>query len=151
MNKRTSTLSIAAVFAASVLALQSPIAGAQDNASDSSAQQGVPGVEMNVGENASDRGLPGVEMNVGAQGDQNNIDTRTMGLELAEQLGWRLPDVILYPTGGGTGLIGMWKAFDEMERLGWIGAPLAWLMGVFILVILLSFVPLPGGRPRRTS
>ncbi|HVK16028.1 MAG TPA: threonine synthase, partial [Fimbriiglobus sp.] len=47
---------------------------------------------------------------------------KTMGLELAEQLGWRLPDVILYPTGGGTGLIGMWKAFDELEALGWIGA-----------------------------
>lgn len=47
---------------------------------------------------------------------------KTMGYELAEQLGWRLPDVILYPTGGGTGLIGMWKAFDEMERMGWIGA-----------------------------
>lgn len=47
---------------------------------------------------------------------------KTMGYELAEQLGWVLPDVILYPTGGGTGLIGMWKAFDEMERLGWIGS-----------------------------
>ena len=46
---------------------------------------------------------------------------KTMGYELAEQLGWRLPDVILYPTGGGTGLIGMWKAFDEMETMGWIG------------------------------
>ncbi|MGD9590178.1 MAG: threonine synthase [Pyrinomonadaceae bacterium] len=46
---------------------------------------------------------------------------KTMGYELAEQLGWRLPDVILYPTGGGTGLIGMWKAFDEMEAMGWIG------------------------------
>ena len=46
---------------------------------------------------------------------------KTLGLELAEQLGWRLPDVIVYPTGGGTGLIGMWKAFDEMEQLGWIG------------------------------
>ena len=46
---------------------------------------------------------------------------KTMGLELAEQFGWILPDVIIYPTGGGTGLIGMWKAFDEMERLGWIG------------------------------
>jgi threonine synthase len=45
---------------------------------------------------------------------------KTMGYELAEQLGWELPDVILYPTGGGTGLVGMWKAFDEMERLGWI-------------------------------
>ncbi|WP_169546371.1 threonine synthase [Sneathiella aquimaris] len=47
---------------------------------------------------------------------------KTMGLELAEQLGWRLPDVIFYPTGGGTGLIGMWKAFDELEAIGWIGS-----------------------------
>lgn len=45
---------------------------------------------------------------------------KTMGYELAEQLNWSLPDVVLYPTGGGTGLIGMWKAFDEMERMGWI-------------------------------
>jgi threonine synthase len=45
---------------------------------------------------------------------------KTMGLELAEQLGWRLPDVILYPTGGGTGLIGMWKAFAELRALGWL-------------------------------
>jgi len=47
---------------------------------------------------------------------------KTMGLELAAQFGWELPDAIFYPTGGGTGLIGMWKAFDEMEQLGWIGA-----------------------------
>lgn len=46
---------------------------------------------------------------------------KTMGLELAAQFGWRLPRAIFYPTGGGTGLIGMWKAFDELERLGWIG------------------------------
>ncbi|HET7770836.1 MAG TPA: threonine synthase, partial [Chloroflexota bacterium] len=46
---------------------------------------------------------------------------KTMGYEVAEQLGWELPDVILYPTGGGTGLVGMWKAFEEMEALGWIG------------------------------
>jgi len=46
---------------------------------------------------------------------------KTLGYELAEQFAWQLPDVILYPTGGGTGLIGMWKAFDEMEMLGWIG------------------------------
>ena len=45
---------------------------------------------------------------------------KTMGLELCEQLGWDLPDVILYPTGGGTGLIGMWKAFQELDTLGWI-------------------------------
>jgi threonine synthase len=47
---------------------------------------------------------------------------KTMGLELAEAFGWRLPDVILYPTGGGTGLVGMWKAFAELEALGWIGS-----------------------------
>jgi threonine synthase len=46
---------------------------------------------------------------------------KTLGYELAEQLEWKLPDVILYPTGGGTGLVGMWKAFDEMESMGWIG------------------------------
>ncbi len=46
---------------------------------------------------------------------------KTMGLELAAQLDWRLPAAIFYPTGGGTGLIGMWKAFDELEQLGWIG------------------------------
>lgn len=47
---------------------------------------------------------------------------KTMGYELAEQMHWELPDVVVYPTGGGTGLIGMWKAFDEMEALGWIGS-----------------------------
>ncbi len=46
---------------------------------------------------------------------------KTMGYELAEDLAWKLPDAVIYPTGGGTGLIGMWKAFAEMERLGWIG------------------------------
>lgn len=47
---------------------------------------------------------------------------KTMGYEVAEQMGWQLPDVIVYPTGGGTGLIGMWKAFDEMEQMGLIGS-----------------------------
>src|SRR3954468_604430 len=47
---------------------------------------------------------------------------KTMGYELVEQLGWELPDAIFYPTGGGVGLIGLWKAFEEMEALGWIGA-----------------------------
>ena len=47
---------------------------------------------------------------------------KTMGLELAEQLGWRLPDVIVYPTGGGTGLIGMWKGFAELRSIGWLDA-----------------------------
>lgn len=69
MNTRNSTLSVAAVLAASVLALQAPVVGAQ-----TSDQRGVPGVEMNVGNNASDRGLPGVEANIGREGDQNNVD-----------------------------------------------------------------------------
>ena len=47
---------------------------------------------------------------------------KTMGLELAEQCGWQPPDAIFYPPGGGTGLIGMWKAFDELEAIGWIGS-----------------------------
>jgi threonine synthase len=47
---------------------------------------------------------------------------KTMGYELAEQFDWKLPDVIIYPTGGGTGLIGMWKSFDEMEQMGWISS-----------------------------
>lgn len=47
---------------------------------------------------------------------------KTMGYEIAEQLNWELPDMIIYPTGGGTGLIGMWKAFDEMQQMGWIGS-----------------------------
>lgn len=55
---------------------------------------------------------------------------KTMGLELAEQLGWRLPDVIFYPAGGGTGLIGMWKAFAELRDLGWIDGPLPRMVAV---------------------
>lgn len=47
---------------------------------------------------------------------------KTMGYELAEQMNWELPDAVLYPTGGGTGLVGMWKAFDEMEEMGWISS-----------------------------
>ena len=47
---------------------------------------------------------------------------KTMGLEIAEQMGWELPDTIFYPTGGGTGLIGMWKVFGELEAMGWIGS-----------------------------
>ena len=46
---------------------------------------------------------------------------KTMGIEIVEQLGWSMPDAIIYPTGGGTGILGMWKAFDELEQLGWIG------------------------------
>ncbi len=55
---------------------------------------------------------------------------KTMGLELAEQLNWELPDVIFYPTGGGTGLIGMWKAFSELQKLGWVGKKLPRMVAV---------------------
>jgi threonine synthase len=58
---------------------------------------------------------------------------KTMGIELAEQGGWGddcLPDVIVYPTGGGTGIVGMWKAFAEMEALGWIGPRRPWMVAV---------------------
>jgi threonine synthase len=55
---------------------------------------------------------------------------KTMGLELAAQLGWLLPDVVFYPTGCGTGLIGMWKAWEELAALGWIGGPLPRLVAV---------------------
>jgi threonine synthase len=55
---------------------------------------------------------------------------KTMGLELAEQMGWELPDVIFYPTGGGTGLIGMWKAFNELKTMGWITGDLPRMVAV---------------------
>ncbi len=55
---------------------------------------------------------------------------KTMGIEIAEQLGWSLPDCIIYPTGGGTGLIGMWKAFKELRDAGWIAGPLPRLYSV---------------------
>jgi threonine synthase len=55
---------------------------------------------------------------------------KTMGLEIAEQLGWKLPDVILYPTGGGVGIIGIWKALTELRDWGWISGPLPRLVAV---------------------
>lgn len=55
---------------------------------------------------------------------------KTMGFEVAEQLGWQAPDVIVYPTGGGTGLIGMWKAFQELQQLGWLRGPLPRMVAV---------------------
>ncbi|MCW4050759.1 MAG: threonine synthase [Candidatus Bathyarchaeota archaeon] len=61
--------------------------------------------------------------NVATLGEPFRIEgKKTMGLEVAEQFDWKLPDVIVYPTGGGTGIIGMWKVFDELEGLGWIGS-----------------------------
>ena len=55
---------------------------------------------------------------------------KTMGLELADQLGWKVPDVIFYPTGGGTGLIGMWKAFNELKQIGWLKGKLPRMVAV---------------------
>jgi len=55
---------------------------------------------------------------------------KTMGLELADQMGWQLPDVIFYPTGGGTGLIGMWKAFNELKEIGWLTGDLPRMVAV---------------------
>jgi threonine synthase len=55
---------------------------------------------------------------------------KTLGYEIAEQAGWRLPDVILYPTGGGTGLVGMWRAFREMQAMGWLDGALPRLVSV---------------------
>ena len=55
---------------------------------------------------------------------------KTMGLELADQLGWKVPDVIFYPTGGGTGLIGMWKAFNELTQMGWLKGKLPRMVAV---------------------
>jgi threonine synthase len=61
--------------------------------------------------------------NVATLGEPYRVEgKKTMGLEVAEQMDWNLPDVIIYPTGGGTGIIGMWKVFDELEELGWIGS-----------------------------
>jgi len=59
--------------------------------------------------------------NVATLGEPYRVEgKKTMGIEVAEQFDWSLPDVIVYPTGGGTGIIGMWKVFDELEELGWI-------------------------------
>ena len=61
--------------------------------------------------------------NVATLGEPYRVEgKKTMGIEVAEQMDWKLPDVIIYPTGGGTGIIGMWKVFDELEELGWIGS-----------------------------
>ena len=63
-----------------------------------------------------------------AQGGQRHQALRT--LELADQFDWELPDIIFYPTGGGTGLIGMWKAFNELRQIGWIGDKLPRMVAV---------------------
>lgn len=64
---------------------------------------------------------------------------KTMGYEVVEQLGWSYPDAIFYPTGGGVGLIGMWKAFDEMEQLGWVGHYFVTKIYILLFVSTLRF------------
>jgi threonine synthase len=81
----------------------------------------VDGLITDAGRVAGERGAPLGWYDMSTLKEPYRIEgKKTMGYEIAEQLGWRLPDWIIYPTGGGTGMIGMWKAFDEMERIGWI-------------------------------
>jgi threonine synthase len=90
----------------------------------------VPGTISDAGKHLREHGPAGA-FDVSTLREPYRIEgKKTMAYELVEQLGGRLPDVVLYPTGGGTGLVGMWKAFDEMEALGWIA---------------------PGARPRLVS
>lgn len=82
----------------------------------------VDGLITDCGRRAAEDGRPRNWFDLSTLKEPYRLEgKKTMGYEVAEQLGWHLPDVIVYPTGGGTGLVGMWKAFDEMEALGWIG------------------------------
>jgi threonine synthase len=91
----------------------------------------VDGLITDAGRIAAERGKPLGWYDVSTLKEPYRVEgKKTMGYELAEQLDWRLPDWIVYPTGGGTGLVGMWKAFDELEAIGWIA---------------------PGHRPRMVS
>ncbi|MCD1260604.1 threonine synthase [Paenibacillus athensensis] len=70
-------------------------------------------------------------VNVGTMREPGRVEgKKTMGLELAEQFGWQLPSVIVYPTGGGSGIVGMWKAFRELQAMGWVSGPLPRLVSV---------------------
>jgi threonine synthase len=91
----------------------------------------VDGLITDAGKMAAERGKPLGWYDVSTLKEPYRVEgKKTMGYELAEQLDWRLPDWVVYPTGGGTGLVGMWKAFAEMEAIGWIA---------------------PAGRPRMVS
>jgi threonine synthase len=82
----------------------------------------IPGTIFDCGQQVAQRQAAGQWFNLSTMKEPYRVEgKKTMGYELAEQFQWELPDVILYPTGGGTGLVGMWKAFQEMEKLGWIG------------------------------
>jgi threonine synthase len=81
----------------------------------------VDGLITDAGRLAAERGKPLGWYDVSTLKEPYRVEgKKTMGFELAEQLGWQLPDWIVYPTGGGTGLVGMWKAFAELEAIGWI-------------------------------
>ncbi len=83
----------------------------------------VDGLITDAGRMAAEKGKPLGWYDVSTLKEPYRVEgKKTMGFELAEQLGWRLPDWIIYPTGGGTGLVGMWKAFAEMETIGWLAA-----------------------------
>jgi threonine synthase len=83
----------------------------------------VDGLITDAGRVAAERGQPLGWYDTSTLKEPYRVEgKKTMGYEVAEQLGWRLPDWIIYPTGGGTGIVGMWKAFDEMERIGWLAA-----------------------------
>jgi threonine synthase len=83
----------------------------------------VDGLITDAGRIAAEKGRPLGWYDVSTLKEPYRIEgKKTMAYELGEQLGWTYPDVIIYPTGGGTGMVGMWKAFDEMERIGWMSA-----------------------------
>ena len=83
----------------------------------------VDGLINDAGRVAAERGAEGGWYNVSTLKEPYRVEgKKTMAYELAEQLGWRWPDWLVYPTGGGTGIVGMWKAFEELERLGWMPA-----------------------------
>jgi len=81
----------------------------------------VDGLITDAGRIAAETGKPLGWYDVSTLKEPYRVEgKKTMGYELAEQFGWALPDWIIYPTGGGTGMVGMWKAFDELERIGWV-------------------------------
>ncbi len=83
----------------------------------------VDGLITDAGKMAADTGKPLGWYDVSTLKEPYRVEgKKTMGYELAEQFGWTLPDWIIYPTGGGTGLVGMWKAFGELEAIGWLAA-----------------------------
>jgi threonine synthase len=83
----------------------------------------VDGLITDAGRMAAEQGKPLGWYDVSTLKEPYRVEgKKTMGYELAEQFDWTLPDWIVYPTGGGTGLVGMWKAFDELEAIGWIGS-----------------------------